>query len=74
MPWWDPHSHADRQPLLRLKGRIKADLRAWFEAEDFVEIECGILGQSPGNEAHLHAFETSLISPDGTARPLYLHT
>jgi lysyl-tRNA synthetase class 2 len=74
MPWWDPFSHADRQPLLRLKGRIKAGLRAWFEAQGFTEVECAILAASPGNEAHLHAFETRLISPDGATRSLYLHT
>jgi lysyl-tRNA synthetase class 2 len=74
MPWWDPHNHADRQPLLRLKGRIKAGLRAWFEDQGFTEVECGALAVSPGNEAHLHGFETRLIGPDGAASPLYLHT
>ena len=74
MPWWDPHHHTDRQPLLRLKGRIKAVLRAWFEAQGFTEVECGALAVSPGNEAHLHAFETRLIGPDGAGMPLYLHT
>ena len=29
---------------------------------------------SPGNETHLHAFETSLTGPDGASRLLYLHT
>ena len=29
---------------------------------------------SPGNETHLSAFATELIGPDGTRRPLYLHT
>jgi len=29
---------------------------------------------SPGNETHLHAFQTSLTGPDGASRPLYLHT
>ena len=28
---------------------------------------------SPGNETHLHAFETRATAPDGTSRPLYLH-
>ncbi len=74
MPWWDPHRHADRQPLLRLKGRIKAGLRTWFEGQGFTEVECGILAASPGNEAHLHAFETRLTAPDGSETPLYLHT
>jgi elongation factor P--(R)-beta-lysine ligase len=29
---------------------------------------------SPGNEAHLHAFETQLINPDGSRETRYLHT
>src|SRR5579864_7562256 len=74
MPWWAPQTHADRQPLPRLKGRIKAALRAWFEAQGFTEVECGALAVSPGNEAHLHAFETRLTGPDGADRTLYLHT
>jgi lysyl-tRNA synthetase class 2 len=74
MPWWDAHAHADRAPLLRLRGRIKAGLRAFFEDDGFVEVECGALAASPGNEAHLHAFETCLTGPDGQDRTLYLHT
>ena len=57
-----------------LRGRIKAGLRAWFESEGFAEVECGALAASPGNEAHLHAFATSRIRPDGSAETLYLHT
>jgi lysyl-tRNA synthetase class 2 len=74
MAWWEPHVHTDRAPLLRLRGRIKAGLRGFFEGQGFTEVECGALAASPGNEAHLHAFETSLTGPDGTRTPLYLHT
>jgi lysyl-tRNA synthetase class 2 len=74
MPWWNTQTHADRRPLLMLRSRIKADLRAWFEAHDFTEVECGALAASPGNEAHLHAFATTRIRADGTAETLYLHT
>jgi lysyl-tRNA synthetase class 2 len=74
MPWWDPQTHADRRPLLALRGRIKAGLRAWFEGEGFTEVECGALAVSPGNEAHLHAFATSRIRADGGTETLYLHT
>ena len=49
-------------------------LRAWFTAEDFVEIETGALQVSPGNETHLHAFATALAAPDGTSSALYLRT
>jgi lysyl-tRNA synthetase class 2 len=37
-------------------------------------VECGALQISPGNEAHLHAFATERIRPDGTRQSLYLHT
>ncbi len=74
MPWWNAQTHADRRPLLALRGRIKAGLRAWFEGEGFTEVECGALAASPGNEAHLHAFATSRVRADGTQETLYLHT
>lgn len=74
MPWWNAQTHADRRPLLALRGRIKAGLRAWFEGEGFTEVECGALAASPGNEAHLHAFATRRIRADGTEETLYLHT
>ncbi|HKD46516.1 MAG TPA: EF-P lysine aminoacylase EpmA [Rhizomicrobium sp.] len=74
MPWWDTQKHADRRPLLILRRRIKSGLGAWFEAQGFGEVECGILAASPGNEAHLHAFLTSRIRTDGTSDTLYLHT
>jgi lysyl-tRNA synthetase class 2 len=41
--------------------------------EGFTEVECGALQVSPGNEAHLHAFETEQVGEAGP-RPLYLHT
>ena len=74
MPWWDAQIHADRRPLLMLRGRIKARLAAWFHAQGFTEVECGILQASPGNEAHLHAFGTQAQLPDGSRKSLYLHT
>jgi lysyl-tRNA synthetase class 2 len=73
-PWWAPHRHADRRLLLLARGRIQASFRAWFAAQGFTEVDPAALAVSPGNEAHLHAFETRAIGPDGTARPLYLHT
>jgi lysyl-tRNA synthetase class 2 len=73
-PWWSPHIHADRRPLLRARAQIQAALRAWFAAEDFTEVETGVLQASPGNEAHLHAFATEAIGPAGERRMRYLRT
>jgi lysyl-tRNA synthetase class 2 len=66
--------HADRRALLMTRSRIVAALRAWFAARDFVEIEAGILQASPGNEAHLHAFATELVTPALARSRRYLHT
>ena len=74
MVWWDAQNHADRQPLLRQRGRLKSAIRAHFEGLGFTEVECGALVVSPGNETHLHAFETGLTGTDASSRPLYLHT
>ena len=73
-PFWAPHVHADRRPVLLARGRIVAALRAWFARNDFVEVETGALQISPGNELHLHAFATTLVAPDGASSPLYLRT
>lgn len=73
-PWWDRGRHADRRPLLLARNRIEAGVRAFFAASDFVLVDPPGLQQSPGNEAHLHAFATSAIGNDGIARPMYLHT
>src|SRR5215467_4495971 len=73
-PWWDRGLHQDRRPFLEARARIRAAVREFFETADFVEVECGALQISPGNEAHLHAFATEWIGPDGASLPLYLHT
>src|ERR1700761_852338 len=72
--WWEPHVHADRRPTLLARGRIKTAARAWFEAQSFTEVECGALVVSPGNEAHLHAFETDAVETGGARHRRYLHT
>ncbi len=73
-PWWAPHVHADRRPRLLLRNAVAAGIRDWFGRRDFVEVETAALQVSPGNEAHLHAFATEALQPDGSRMPLYLHT
>jgi elongation factor P--(R)-beta-lysine ligase len=73
-PWWSPSVHADRRPLLLARNRIKTAIRAWFEAQGFVEVDTGCLQVSPGNQAHLHAFKTELTGTDLRKSALYLHT
>lgn len=72
--WFSPGRHAGRRPFLLARNRILAAIRAWFTKRGFLEADCAALAVSPGNEAHLHAFATDLIQPDGSAERRYLHT
>jgi lysyl-tRNA synthetase class 2 len=73
-PWWTPARHEARRPLLHARARLMRRLRAHLDAQGFLEADPSALAASPGNEAHLHAFSTAALGPDGTARPLHLHT
>jgi lysyl-tRNA synthetase class 2 len=73
-PWWSPHIHRDRAPLLHARSRALRAVRDWFERQGFIEVETGILQPSPGNEVHLHALSAELHAPDGGSRRLFLHT
>ncbi|GGK48010.1 EF-P lysine aminoacylase EpmA [Salinarimonas ramus] len=72
--FWDPGRHADRRPFLLGRGAVTDAVRAQFRASGFVEVETASLQVSPGNEAHLHAFRTTITAHDGRAATLYLHT
>ena len=72
--WWTPSTHADRRPFLLGRNAIQAKLRVFFAERDFIEVDAATLQVSPGNEAHLHAFATAAIGPDGRSAPLFLHT
>jgi lysyl-tRNA synthetase class 2 len=73
-PFWLPGAHAARRHYLSARGRIAAALRAWFAAQNFLEVETAALQVSPGNETHLHAFATALFGPGGERDKLYLRT
>lgn len=72
--WWQPHVHTDRRALLLTRNRIQAAIRGWLSERDFIEVDPVALQVSPGNEAHLHGFQTTAIGNDGQARAMYLHT
>lgn len=67
------NSGAERAHL-QVRTRIAAEFRAWFATRDFIEVETPILQVSPGNETHLHAFASELMSLGGERYPLYLRT
>ncbi|WP_298497683.1 EF-P lysine aminoacylase EpmA [uncultured Maritimibacter sp.] len=72
--WWSPERHADRRPMLLARNRVQAAIRGYLIGAGFTEVDPPALVVSPGNETHLHAFETQAIGNDGVARPMYLHT
>jgi elongation factor P--(R)-beta-lysine ligase len=72
--WWRRENHADRRGILLARNRIQAQMRGFFDAREFIEVDPAILQPSPGNEAHLHAFASSIRAPDGREQPIYLHT
>jgi lysyl-tRNA synthetase class 2 len=73
--WWQAGRHADRRPRLLARNRILTEFRRWFEAHAFIEVDTPVLQTSPGNEAHLHALATDLVSLDGVnCSRMWLHT
>jgi elongation factor P--(R)-beta-lysine ligase len=72
-PLWTPQIHAERRPMLRMRGEIVRDLRDLFAELEFVEVETPALQVSPGNEIHLQAFGTELAHADRRDRR-YLRT
>ena len=73
-PWWSAGRHADVRPFLAARNAITRATRAWFDEQDFTEVETAILQVSPGNETHLQAPRTELVSADGTRATRYLRT
>ncbi len=55
--------------------RILKDVRRFFDAQDFWEVETPILQISPVMDTHIHAFKTEVLGLDlKHERDLYLHT
>jgi len=73
-PWWSAARYADVRPFLTARGAITRAIRAWFEEQEFCEVETAILQVSPGNEVHLHAPRTEITLADGGRATRYLRT
>ncbi|MCC6471254.1 MAG: EF-P lysine aminoacylase GenX [Alphaproteobacteria bacterium] len=72
--WWLPELHRKRRPNLIRRNQVIAAIRAYFAAEDFVEVETPALQVSPGIEPYLNAFTTRIDGARGGAGTLHLHT
>jgi elongation factor P--(R)-beta-lysine ligase len=73
-PWWSASRYADVRPFLKARNAVTKSIRAWFDEQDFTEVETAVLQVSPGNETHLHAPRTRLLGPDGRYNERYLRT
>ncbi len=73
-PWWQPQIYAARRPFLQKRALIAEAVRGFFGTRGFTEVDTAALQRSPGNEAHISAFATELVRPDGGASRLYLHS
>jgi lysyl-tRNA synthetase class 2 len=56
------------------RARLKSAIRAHLDAQDFIEVETGVVQVSPGNETHLHAFAAIWMAPGEVPASGYLHT
>ncbi len=69
MTWWKPEIFAKQKPYLEKRAKIIADIRKFFDAQDYLEVETPALQISPCMEPHIQAFKTDYLG-----REMYLHT
>lgn len=75
MNWWKPENYAKKADYLRLRAQMVSAVRAFFDGQDFLEVETPALQVSPGMEPHLHAFKTEIENAERDhTRTMYLHT
>lgn len=73
--WWNPARYAEKAPFLKARAQIIAQVRAFFNARGYLEVETPALQTAPCMEAHIQAFKTQIAYPDGReGKTLYLHT
>lgn len=73
--WWQPENFKVQRPYLEARAAILRETRAFFDRQDFTEVETPILQTCPVIDAHIRAFATDLRGVDGAvARTMYLHT
>ncbi len=71
---WQPHRLADKLPALRRRALLNRQVRAFFEARGYLEVETDYAVRTPGEEVHLRPFRTERLSPHGARETLWLHT
>jgi lysyl-tRNA synthetase class 2 len=75
LPWWHPDTLARRRPALDARRAAVKGVRAYFQAEGFLDVETPALQVSPGIERHIRSFATRLHGPlDEPGAERFLHT
>ena len=72
--WWGPSEMARKRPYLEARRAAHKAVRAYFQAEGFIDVETPALQVSGGVERHIRAFATNLEEPFGGEAPMSLHT
>lgn len=73
--WWHPAHFSQKKENLRARNHIIRAIRAYFDAQNFDEVQTPILQTCPVIDTHIRAFATDLRGVDGEiAKTMYLHT
>jgi len=74
-PWWRPDILMKKTPYLQARACILREVRAFFDARGYLEVDTPALQVAPCMEAHIQAFRTEILSADRQERrTMYLHT
>ena len=61
MSWWQPHNFSEKHTNLRRRRQIIREIRAFFDSQDFIEVETPALQICPTIDAHIHGFKTKFF-------------
>lgn len=70
----DPDHIKEKLPYLRKRMEIKEKIRSFFLKQHYLEVETPYLVSTPGEEIHLHPFQTQYESYQGDTAKRFLHT
>ena len=73
--WWQPENYMKNADKRIARMCVLKEIRHFFDAEGFAEVDTPALQVCPGMEVHLKAFTTQMDSPLGEASVVrHLHT
>ena len=72
--WKKLKESAHLRQNLQTRAKAAAAVRAFFDAQGYMEVETPIVVAKPGMEPHLDPFETTVLDPFGNRYPAFLIT